>query len=91
MTLIRADAFAALLPFPPLRMGWGLDVHWSALAQAHGWHEGVIDAVAILHAAAPAAAAYSRAGAEAEARAFLADHPYLPRDEANRTLRIWWR
>jgi hypothetical protein len=90
VTLIRADAFAALLPFPPLRMGWGLDVHWSALAQAEGWHEGVIDAVPILHAAAPAAAAYSRTGAEAEARAFLADRPYLPRHEANRTLRTWW-
>jgi GT2 family glycosyltransferase len=90
VTLIRADAFAALLPFPPLRMGWGLDVHWSALARANGWHEGVIDAVPILHAAAPAAAAYSRAAAEAEARAFLADHPYLPRHEANRTLRTWW-
>jgi GT2 family glycosyltransferase len=89
VTLIRRDAFAALLPFPALRMGWGLDVHWSALAREHGWREGVVDAVAILHAAAPAAAAYSRAAAEAEARAFLADRPYLPRDEANRTLRMW--
>ena len=89
VTLIRADAFAALLPFPPLRMGWGLDVHWSALARDHGWREGVVDAVPILHAAAPAAAAYSRAAAEAEARAFLADHPYLPRDEANRTIHTW--
>ena len=24
--------FEALLPFPPLRFGWGLDQHWSALA-----------------------------------------------------------
>jgi GT2 family glycosyltransferase len=86
VTLIGRDAFAALLPFPPLRMGWGLDVHWSALARANGWREGVIDAVPVLHAAAPAASAYSRAEAEAEARAFLADRPYLPRDEANRTL-----
>lgn len=89
VTLIRANAFPALLPFPPLRMGWGLDVHWSALAREHGWREGVVDAVPILHAAAPAATAYSRTAAEAEARAFLADHPYLPRDEANRTLRTW--
>jgi GT2 family glycosyltransferase len=87
VTLIGRAAFAALLPFPPLRMGWGLDVHWSALAQANGWHEGVIDAVPVLHAAAPAASAYSRAEAEAEARAFLADRSYLPRDEANQTLR----
>jgi GT2 family glycosyltransferase len=89
VTLIGRDAFATLLPFPPLRMGWGLDVHWSALAQTNGWPEGVIDAVPVLHAAAPAASAYSRAEAEAEARAFLADRPYLPRDEANRTLRTW--
>jgi hypothetical protein len=27
--------------------------------------------------------------AEAEARAFLADRPYLTRDEAARTLRTW--
>lgn len=89
VTLIRSNALRALLPFGPLRMGWGLDVHWSALAREHGWRQGVVDAVPILHAAAPAAAAYSRAAAEAEARAFLDDHPYLPRDEANRTLRVW--
>jgi GT2 family glycosyltransferase len=87
VTLIAARAFEALLPFPPLRMGWGLDVHWAALAGEHGWRLGVVDAVPVLHAAAPAAAAYSRAEAEAEARAFLHDRPYLPRGEANRTLR----
>ncbi|MFN8204800.1 MAG: glycosyltransferase [Solirubrobacteraceae bacterium] len=87
VTLIAAHAFAALLPFPPLRMGWGLDVHWAALARDHGWRLGVVDAVPVLHDAAPAAAAYSRAEAEAEARAFLHDRPYLPRDQANRTLR----
>lgn len=86
VTLIRASAFDALLPFPPLRMGWGLDVHWSALAQRHGWRLGVVDALPVLHAAAPAAAAYSRDAAIAEARAFLAGRPYVPRDAANRTL-----
>jgi len=88
VTLIAADTFAALLPFPPLRMGWGLDVHWAALAREHGWRIGVVDAVPVLHGDAPAATAYSRAGAEAEARAFLATHPYVPRGEANRTLRV---
>ena len=32
VTAIRADAFHALLPFPDLQMGWGLDAHWGALA-----------------------------------------------------------
>ena len=67
-------------------MGWGLDLHWAALAREHGWRCGVLDAVAIGHRAAPAAAAYSREAAVAEARAFLAEHPYLPADELQRTL-----
>ncbi|UGS38840.1 glycosyltransferase family 2 protein [Capillimicrobium parvum] len=88
VTLVAAAAFGDLLPFPPLRMGWGLDVHWAALARERGLRLGVVDAVPVLHDAAPAAAAYSRRDAEAEARAFLATRPYLPRDEANRTLRV---
>ena len=60
-------------------MGWGLDLHWAALARERGWRCGVLDAVAIAHAAAPAADAYSRAAAIAEARAFLAERPYLER------------
>ena len=75
---LRASAtFPTLLPFPELRMGWGLDAHWAALAREHGWRCGVTDAVAIRHRAAPAADAYSREAAVAEARAFLAERPYL--------------
>ena len=62
-------------------MGWGLDVHWAALAREHGWRCGVIDAVAIAHRAAPAAAGYAREAAIAEARAFLAERP-LPERRA---------
>jgi hypothetical protein len=86
VTLFRRDTFDALLPFPPLRMGWGLDVHWAALARERGWRIGVVDALPVLHAQAPAATAYPRAEAEAEARAFLESRPYVPRDEADRTL-----
>ena len=32
VTALHRDAVAALLPFPDLRMGWGLDAHWSAVA-----------------------------------------------------------
>ncbi len=80
------STFSTLLPFPDLRMGWGLDVHWAALARAHGWRCGVLDAVAIRHRAAPAASAYSREQALTEARAFLADRPYLTASEAQQTL-----
>jgi GT2 family glycosyltransferase len=87
VTAFAASAFPVLLPFPDLRMGWGLDVHWAALAREHGWRCGVVDAVSIRHIAAPAAAAYPRAQAVAEARAFLAERPYLSAGEADRTLR----
>ncbi|HSZ14946.1 MAG TPA: glycosyltransferase [Solirubrobacteraceae bacterium] len=88
VTAFARAAFPVLLPFPELRMGWGLDVHWAALAREHGWRCGVIDAVAIGHRAAPAAAGYARTDAVAEARAFLAGRPYLSASEADRTLTI---
>ena len=81
VTAFARRTFSALLPFPALRMGWGLDAHWAALAREHGWRCGVLDAVSIRHRAAPAASAYSREAALAEARAFLAERPYLPARE----------
>jgi Glycosyl transferase family 2 len=87
VTAFASSTFPVLLPFPDLRMGWGLDLHWAALARARGWRCGVLDAVAVAHVAAPAAEAYSRAVAVAEARAFLAEHPYLSGREAQLTLR----
>ena len=75
VTAFARRTFPALLPFPALRMGWGLDAHWAALAREHGWRCGVLDAVSISHRAAPAASAYSREAALAEARAFLAERP----------------
>lgn len=87
VTAFARRTFETLLPFPDtLRMGWGLDLHWAALAREHGWRCGVVDAVAIAHVAAPAADSYSRAAAVAEARAFLADRPYLRAEDAQRTL-----
>jgi hypothetical protein len=67
-------------------MGWGLDMHWAALARAHGWRCGVVDAVAVRHRVAPAADAYSHAQAIAEGRRFLAQRPHLTAAEAQRTL-----
>jgi GT2 family glycosyltransferase len=86
VTAFASVTFATLLPFPQLRMGWGLDAHWAALAGEHGWRCGVTDAVAISHRAAPAAEAYSRAAAVAEAREFLAGRPYVKAEEAKRTV-----
>ncbi len=86
VTAFSRATFSTLLPFPELGMGWGLDVHWAALAREHGWRCGVVDAVSIRHRRAPAGEAYPREAAVAEARAFLADRPYLSAREAQRTL-----
>ncbi|MFZ1156107.1 MAG: glycosyltransferase [Solirubrobacteraceae bacterium] len=86
VTAFARSTFSTLLPFPNLRMGWGLDLHWAALARTHHWRCGVLDAVPIAHRAAPAASAYSRDQALAEARTFLEQRPYLSATEAQQTL-----
>ncbi len=86
VTAFARSTFSTLLPFPDLRMGWGLDMHWAVLAREHGWRCGVLDAVPIRHRAAPAASAYSRDQALEETRSFLADRPYLSASEAQQTL-----
>ncbi|MGI8715031.1 MAG: hypothetical protein ACR2NR_17985 [Solirubrobacteraceae bacterium] len=83
---LRAVTFAQLLPFPPLRTGWGLDAHWSAVAREHGWRLGIVDATPIRHHLRRIAATYDRASAIAEARAFLDGRPYTSASEAQRTL-----
>jgi hypothetical protein len=88
----RAPVFEQLLPFPALRVGWGLDVHWSAIAREHGWRIGVVDATPIRHGLRPIASSYGREGAIAEARRFLAGRPYTKAADAQRTLaahRTW--
>jgi GT2 family glycosyltransferase len=86
VTAFAQNSFELLLPFPELRMGWGLDLHWAAVAREQGWRSGVIDALAVGHRVAPAGAAYPREQAIAEARSFLRGRPYLRAPEAERTI-----
>jgi hypothetical protein len=81
VTAFARATFDALLPFPALRMGWGLDAHWGAVARERGWRLGIVDATPIGHTQRPAGDAYPRDAAVAEARAFLAGRPYVRREE----------
>jgi GT2 family glycosyltransferase len=85
ITAIHADAFGALLPFPDLRMGWGLDSHWSAVAAARRWPIGIVDATPVRHLR-PVAGEYPRDAAMAEAEAFLDGRAYVTREQAGETL-----
>jgi hypothetical protein len=86
VSALHSSTFGELLPFPPLRAGWGLDAHWAAVASAHKWRLGVVDATPVLHGLRRTASAYNRDAAIAEAREFLADRPYVKARDAQRTL-----
>jgi hypothetical protein len=77
VTAMSREVAHALMPFPELRYGWGLDAHWAALAQERGWRLGVVDALPVRHEHAPVAASYSSQEAIEEARRFLAGRPYV--------------
>lgn len=86
VTLFSRRAAAELTPFPELRFGWGLDNHWGALARERGWRLGILDALPVRHESQKVATAYTHAEATEEARRFLAGRPYVPTEEAQRTL-----
>ena len=88
VTGFRSDAAAELVPFPPLRYGWGLDAHWAAVAEEHGWRLGVIDALPVRHDEGAVAATYSGDEAIAEAQRFLAGRPYVPSARLQETLAV---
>jgi hypothetical protein len=70
VSLLHRDTFADLIPFPPLRWSWGLDVFWAQCAKRRGWRMGVIDAVPIRHLR-PVGGSYDIRAARDEAIAFL--------------------
>jgi hypothetical protein len=82
VTAFHSSVAPALLPFPPLRMGWGLDAHWGGLARERGWRLGVVDATPIRHDLRRTAESYDRAAAIAEIAEFLPGKPYIERDAA---------
>jgi hypothetical protein len=88
VTAFSRRAAAELLPFPELRYGWGLDLHWAAVAGQRGWRLGVVDALPVRHESSLVASSYSREDAEAEAAGFLADRPYLAGARANEVLAV---
>ena len=77
VTAFGRRAGPELMPFPELRFGWGLDLHWAALARDRGWRCGIVDALPVRHESTPVASAYPREAAVEEGRRFLAGRPYL--------------
>ena len=86
VTVFSRRAAGALMPFPALRYGWGLELHWSALAARHHLRLGVVDALPVSHELAPVARSYPAERAIAEALDFLAERPFVPSRRAAVTL-----
>lgn len=86
VTAFRRDAAQALTPFPDLRFGWGLDLHWAALAAERGWRLGIVDALPVQHERSPVATTYGFAEPIAEAQQFLTGRPFVRASEAQETL-----
>jgi hypothetical protein len=79
VTAFHSSVAAELLPFPPVRMGWGLDAHWGGLALERGWRLGVVDATPVRHESRPTASGYDREAAVAELAEFLRGRPHVDR------------
>jgi len=86
VTAFSRVAQEALMPFPDLRYGWGLDSHWGALAAERGWRIGVVDALPVRHESRPVATSYGHADAVEEATSFLTGRAYVPTPEAQETV-----
>ncbi len=82
LTAFHGSIAAELLPFPPVKMGWGLDAHWGGLALERGWRLGVVDATPIRHELRRTGSGYDRGAAEREADSFLASRPHIDRKTA---------
>ncbi|MEK6277264.1 MAG: hypothetical protein AABM29_04540 [Actinomycetota bacterium] len=86
VTLMSSEVFAAVYPFDEQGMGWGLDLHWAALAKRHGWSLGIVDALVMRHERRGTATTYGEADALEAARRFLETHEHLGFDEAQEVL-----
>lgn len=65
LTLVRADLFDALIPSPPSRWCYGIDLLWSVRARQLARRIGIIDGATVRHTR-PVAASYNMDEARAE-------------------------
>jgi hypothetical protein len=89
--LMRRDVYRQLAPFPTDGMGWGLDLHWSAVAERLGWRLGVIDAVPVRHETRRYASAIDYDSARAAAERLLAGREHITYVEAESVLARYGR
>jgi predicted O-methyltransferase YrrM len=71
---LRRDLLDLVAPFPESNpMGWGLDVHWSAVARERGLGAAILDSVPVAHVHRPVGQRYDTEAASASMMGFLAE------------------
>jgi hypothetical protein len=91
LTAFRGHVFRALTPFPESGMGWGVDLHWSAVAERKGWRLGVLDAVSVRHDQRPTALGYDHSAAKRAAAALLSEREHITHAEAEQVIEAYTR
>lgn len=86
VVLLSRRAWQELTPFPEAGMGWGLCLHWGAVAKREGWRLGVVDAVPVRNESRPPAAGYDREAAKSAAAELLAGNEHISHAEAELVL-----
>ncbi len=86
VVLLRSVVYGHFAPFPAEGMGWGIDLHWSAVAERLGWRLGVIDAVPVRHETRRYASAIDLAAARSAAERLLAGREHVTYVEAESEL-----
>ena len=77
VVLMGSRTLAELTPFPEQGMGWGVCLHWAAVAERRGWKLGVADAVPVRHDLRSPASGYDRAAAVEAARELLREREHI--------------
>jgi hypothetical protein len=77
VTAFRRDVFSAVIPFPPSRWCYGIDLVWSELARRKGFKMGIVDAAPVRHLR-PVANSYNIDAAIAEGKELIKTLDGLP-------------
>jgi len=70
LTAFHRDVFSDVIPFPPSRWCYGIDLAWSELARKKGFKMGIVDAAPVRHLRA-VASSYNIDRARAEGETFI--------------------
>jgi hypothetical protein len=89
---VRADAYAALLPFDEASpMGWGYDYVWPVQMERAGLRMGIIDRTPVDHSLRPQSVSYSAPAQRHVMQDFLRQRAHLSRAETTAQVQSIWR